>query len=73
MTYSCSFCDRPIDPNGKGVHRKITGWERNRSAGEGVHPMKDRQYHMEFVHDLCLDVKLKGSDPKKMYVKEPLL
>lgn len=70
---TCELCGRPIDPNGKGTYRKITGWERNRTSGEGVHPMKDRKFHMEGVHELCLDVHLRGGKPKEMYAKESLL
>lgn len=61
---TCSICGKPIDPNRpRNIYRRVTGWERVRGSTEGVHPLKGREYSDEFVHQLCLDIELRGGTP----------
>lgn len=62
----CKYCKRGLNPNATDVYRMVTGWERNRGTGQGVHPIKDRSLLGEFAHALCLDIALRGGKQEAM-------
>lgn len=53
---TCVHCFKSLDPTSPQVYRKVTGWEKCRGKGDGVHPIKNREFLGEFVHALCLDI-----------------
>lgn len=59
---TCHFCGRELDPKAKGTHRLVQGWERVRTTGEGVHPLKERKQLLVFSHDLCLDIHMRTGE-----------
>lgn len=56
----CKFCTKPLNPNAKGVRRWVSGWERVRQTGEGVHPLQGRESSNAYAHELCIDIHLAG-------------
>lgn len=57
---TCSICGKPIDTKARNVYKLVKAWEKNRTPGEGVHPVRDREYLGEWAHGLCLDIKARG-------------
>lgn len=63
----CCYCMKTLNPSASDVYRKVTGWERNRGTGQGVHPIKDRELLGHFAHALCLDIALRGGKQEAMF------
>lgn len=64
----CEFCGKPLDPKAATTWRRITGWEKNRTSGEGVHPIKGREPEGKLAHALCLDIHVRGGIPQRMAI-----
>jgi hypothetical protein len=62
----CKFCDREVDPTASNVYCMVKGWQKNRGAGEGVYPIKDRDYTGEYAHALCLDINERTGGREKL-------
>lgn len=63
----CRYCDSHIpDVTSRDVYHRIRGWERARGPGDGVFPIKDREYTGEYAHKHCLEWAEKGGDQGRL-------
>lgn len=65
----CAICHKRIE-KAQASYRWVSGWERERGNGEGVHPLMGREVHGPRAHRLCVEIALRG-EPKP--VQESLL
>lgn len=61
---NCSICGKPIEKS-QSCYRWVSGWERERGTGEGVHPLMGREIHGPKAHKLCVDIELRGAPKPK--------
>lgn len=55
----CPFCGQRVDPNQKGVYRKVTGWVQVR-AGGGGNAVRLPSPPQAFAHRFCVDRAARG-------------
>lgn len=59
MLVRCVYCEDPVETEGLGVSRMVTGWEARRRAG-GTNALKLRQPSDTYAHTPCVDLASKG-------------
>jgi len=60
---TCTFCGQEVDPGGRGVYRRVRGWERKRDQG-GANVIHLREELDEFACSSCVD-RLKRGIPAR--------
>lgn len=50
--YRCEVCGNPLNPDDKGVGRRVTGWVKN-----GTTSITHKGPATAFAHWVCLDTK----------------
>ena len=60
---NCFFCDRPLNPNTRGVFTEQSGWSVNRSAG-GSNQLSLRRETGRYAHGPCVRLAIQGVDAR---------
>lgn len=63
---TCKLCSKPIDTQGRNVRRWVSGWERVRQSGEGIHPLQGRELSNAYAHELCIEIAERGGTQKAL-------
>lgn len=56
----CALCNQPVDPVSRMVLRKASGYAEQRGATGGVHGLRDKEWHDDYAHVICLERKKQG-------------
>lgn len=56
--YTCHICGHELQPDQKGVCRRVVGWVRN-----GSNSVTDASPPTAYAHAICLESKRRGNDP----------
>lgn len=54
--FTCDICRNPLNPDGLGVSRRVTGWVANRKQG-GANAIKYPGPPTGFAHTVCLEAE----------------
>lgn len=66
---NCDFCDKPIDPKDRTLHKKVSGWAEAHRSGGGINTIALRQDLGQYAHGICVETaKLRhGADQPSLF------
>jgi hypothetical protein len=64
--FTCDICRNPLNPDGLGVSRRLTGWVANRKQG-GANAIKYPGPPTGFAHNVCLEAAHTGPQTASLF------